>query len=136
MLPVVVTRILLWYSAVAVAAALSLLIPYTKTRRPPRSHPRSRSVPSIKQTLLEEAPSATHQDEVYPFHCILGLLPGDSLCAYYFPGAFFASHKRSRTHTGIQELWVNGVSQGHKVGIRVPDYDGVRTSVLYLILLV
>ena len=24
-----------------------------------------------------------------------------------------------------QELHVNGVSQGHMVGIRVPDYDGV-----------
>lgn len=25
-----------------------------------------------------------------------------------------------------QELWVNGVSQGHINGIRVPDYDGVN----------
>lgn len=25
-----------------------------------------------------------------------------------------------------QELYVNGVSQGHLTGIRVPDYDGVR----------
>lgn len=28
-------------------------------------------------------------------------------------------------HTIFQELYVNGVSQGHQVGIRVPDYDGV-----------
>nr|UPO25264.1 lytic polysaccharide monooxygenases [Pleurotus ostreatus] len=35
----------------------------------------------------------------------------------YFLGTAYA-------HTIFQELWVNGVSQGHKVGIRVPDYDG------------
>ncbi|KAG6816041.1 hypothetical protein H0H87_009107 [Tephrocybe sp. NHM501043] len=28
-----------------------------------------------------------------------------------------------------QELWVNGVSQGHLTGIRVPDYDGPITDV-------
>jgi lytic cellulose monooxygenase (C1-hydroxylating) len=28
-------------------------------------------------------------------------------------------------HTIFQELYVNGVSQGSTVGIRVPDYDGV-----------
>lgn len=28
-------------------------------------------------------------------------------------------------HSIFQELYVNGVSQGHLVGIRVPDYDGV-----------
>ncbi|EWC44375.1 hypothetical protein DRE_01201 [Drechslerella stenobrocha 248] len=27
-------------------------------------------------------------------------------------------------HTIFQELWVNGVAQGHVVGIRVPTYDG------------
>jgi len=27
-------------------------------------------------------------------------------------------------HTIFQELWVNGVSAGHEVGIRVPSYDG------------
>lgn len=27
-------------------------------------------------------------------------------------------------HTIFQELWVNGVAQGHTVGIRVPSYDG------------
>lgn len=28
-------------------------------------------------------------------------------------------------HTIFQELYVNGVSQGHLQGIRMPDYDGV-----------
>ncbi len=28
-------------------------------------------------------------------------------------------------HSIFQELYLNGVSQGHEVGIRVPDYDGV-----------
>jgi len=28
-------------------------------------------------------------------------------------------------HSIFQELYVNGVSQGHLVGVRVPDYDGV-----------
>ncbi|KAF9454864.1 carbohydrate-binding module family 1 protein [Macrolepiota fuliginosa MF-IS2] len=32
-------------------------------------------------------------------------------------------------HTIFQELWVNGVSQGHMNGIRVPDYDGPITDV-------
>lgn len=32
--------------------------------------------------------------------------------------------------TGPQELYVNGVSQGHLAGIRVPDYDGVRCHLL------
>jgi len=32
-------------------------------------------------------------------------------------------------HTIFQELWVNGVSQGHLNGIRVPDYDGPITDV-------
>lgn len=27
-------------------------------------------------------------------------------------------------HTIFQELYVNGVSQGHTTGIRVPNYDG------------
>ncbi|KAL7273452.1 hypothetical protein RUND412_003688 [Rhizina undulata] len=30
----------------------------------------------------------------------------------------------SAAHTIFQELYVNGVSQGHLTGIRVPDYDG------------
>ncbi|EOD52980.1 putative glycoside hydrolase family 61 protein [Neofusicoccum parvum UCRNP2] len=32
-------------------------------------------------------------------------------------------------HTIFQELWVNGVSQGHTTGIRVPNYDGPITDV-------
>ncbi|PVF94637.1 hypothetical protein CPB86DRAFT_817837 [Serendipita vermifera] len=32
-------------------------------------------------------------------------------------------------HTIFQELWVNGVSQGHLTGIRVPNYDGPITDV-------
>ncbi|RDB17866.1 putative endo-beta-1,4-glucanase D [Hypsizygus marmoreus] len=32
-------------------------------------------------------------------------------------------------HTIFQELWVNGVSQGHLSGIRVPDYDGPISDV-------
>ncbi|PBK97707.1 hypothetical protein ARMGADRAFT_648896 [Armillaria gallica] len=32
-------------------------------------------------------------------------------------------------HTIFQELYVNGVDQGHEVGIRVPDYDGPITDV-------
>ncbi|KAF9454867.1 lytic polysaccharide monooxygenase, partial [Macrolepiota fuliginosa MF-IS2] len=32
-------------------------------------------------------------------------------------------------HTIFQELYVNGVSQGHLNGIRVPDYDGPITDV-------
>ncbi|PPQ66958.1 hypothetical protein CVT26_009989 [Gymnopilus dilepis] len=32
-------------------------------------------------------------------------------------------------HTIFQTLWVNGVSQGHTVGIRVPSYDGPITDV-------
>jgi hypothetical protein len=31
-------------------------------------------------------------------------------------------------HSIFQELYVNGVDQGHMVGIRVPDYDGVRPN--------
>ncbi|KAF2465229.1 glycoside hydrolase [Lindgomyces ingoldianus] len=32
-------------------------------------------------------------------------------------------------HTIFQELWVNGVAQGHTKGIRVPAYDGPITDV-------
>ncbi|PVI04323.1 lytic polysaccharide monooxygenase [Periconia macrospinosa] len=32
-------------------------------------------------------------------------------------------------HTIFQELWVNGVAQGHTKGIRVPTYDGPITDV-------
>ena len=32
----------------------------------------------------------------------------------------------TQAHTIFQELYVNGASQGHLNGIRVPDYDGVR----------
>jgi hypothetical protein len=32
-------------------------------------------------------------------------------------------------HTIFQELYVNGVDQGHMVGIRAPDYDGVRPNI-------
>ncbi|KAG7442955.1 uncharacterized protein BT62DRAFT_982159 [Guyanagaster necrorhizus] len=32
-------------------------------------------------------------------------------------------------HTIFQELYVNGVDQGHETGIRVPDYDGPITDV-------
>ncbi|KAL4260055.1 Lytic polysaccharide monooxygenase AA9 [Pleurotus pulmonarius] len=32
-------------------------------------------------------------------------------------------------HAIFQELWVNGVSQGHNVGIRVPTYNGPITDV-------
>ncbi|KIY71206.1 lytic polysaccharide monooxygenase [Cylindrobasidium torrendii FP15055 ss-10] len=41
--------------------------------------------------------------------------------------ALFASV--ASAHTIFQELWVNGVSQGHLNGIRVPDYDGPITDV-------
>ena len=34
----------------------------------------------------------------------------------------------SSAHTIFQEMYVNGVDQGHLTGIRVPDYDGVRSS--------
>lgn len=37
-------------------------------------------------------------------------------------------------HTIFQELWVNGVSQGHMNGIRVPDYDGVRAKAFPILL--
>ncbi|PPQ67980.1 hypothetical protein CVT25_000460 [Psilocybe cyanescens] len=37
--------------------------------------------------------------------------------------AFFIANSVS-AHSIFQTLWVNGVSQGHIVGIRVPDYDG------------
>ena len=32
----------------------------------------------------------------------------------------------SSAHTIFQKLYVNGVDQGELVGIRAPDYDGVR----------
>jgi lytic cellulose monooxygenase (C1-hydroxylating) len=32
-------------------------------------------------------------------------------------------------HSIFQELYVNGVDQGHLTGIRVPDYDGVSKLV-------
>ncbi|KAF3924545.1 Endoglucanase-4 [Orbilia brochopaga] len=32
-------------------------------------------------------------------------------------------------HTIFQEVWVNGVSQGHLVGVRVPSYDGPISDV-------
>ncbi|KAF8195542.1 glycosyl hydrolase family 61-domain-containing protein [Pholiota molesta] len=35
----------------------------------------------------------------------------------------------TKAHTIFQELYVNGVSQGHLNGIRVPDYDGPITDV-------
>ncbi|KAG9226256.1 hypothetical protein CCMSSC00406_0003135 [Pleurotus cornucopiae] len=41
-------------------------------------------------------------------------------------GCFLGS---AYAHTIFQELWVNGVAQGHKVGIRVPSYDGPIESV-------
>jgi len=41
---------------------------------------------------------------------------------------FFLVHSVS-AHTIFQTLWVNGVSQGHQVGIRVPSYDGPITDV-------
>lgn len=28
----------------------------------------------------------------------------------------------------LKEVYINGVDQGHINGIRVPDYDGVRTQ--------
>lgn len=31
-------------------------------------------------------------------------------------------------HTIFQEMYVNGVDQGHINGIRVPTYDGVRAA--------
>jgi cellulase len=40
-----------------------------------------------------------------------------------------ASVSAVSAHTIFQELWVNGVSQGHTVGIRVPTYDGPITDV-------
>ncbi|KAF9009665.1 glycosyl hydrolase family 61-domain-containing protein [Cyathus striatus] len=43
--------------------------------------------------------------------------------------AAFALFGCVSAHTIFQELWVNGVSQGHIVGIRVPDYDGPITDV-------
>ena len=30
----------------------------------------------------------------------------------------------TQAHTIFQEVYVNGVSQGHEVGVRVPSYDG------------
>lgn len=36
-------------------------------------------------------------------------------------------------HTIFQDLYVNGVGQGHMVGIRVPDYDGVRTKLYFFL---
>ncbi|PAV17130.1 glycoside hydrolase family 61 [Pyrrhoderma noxium] len=41
----------------------------------------------------------------------------------------FALALSSSAHTIFQELYVNGVDQGHLVGIRVPDYDGPITDV-------
>ena len=38
----------------------------------------------------------------------------------------------SSAHTIFQNLWVNGVDQGRGVGIRVPNYNGVRHPSLYL----
>ncbi|KAF9013332.1 glycoside hydrolase [Cyathus striatus] len=32
------------------------------------------------------------------------------------------------SHTIFQELWVNGLSQGHQEGIRIPTYDGPITD--------
>lgn len=32
------------------------------------------------------------------------------------------------TNAILQELYVNGVDQGHLTGIRVPDYDGVSAT--------
>ncbi|KAK0464518.1 glycoside hydrolase family 61 protein I [Desarmillaria tabescens] len=40
----------------------------------------------------------------------------------YFILLFYAAS--ASAHTIFQELYVNGVDQGHTVGIRVPDYDG------------
>ena len=31
----------------------------------------------------------------------------------------------TQAHTIFQEVYVNGVDQGHMVGLRDPDYDGV-----------
>ena len=33
----------------------------------------------------------------------------------------------TQAHTIFQEVYVDGVDQGHINGIRVPDYDGVCT---------
>lgn len=38
----------------------------------------------------------------------------------------------SSAHTIFQEVYVNGVDQGHINGIRVPTYDGVRPALLSL----
>lgn len=38
-------------------------------------------------------------------------------------------------HTIFQEVYVNGVDQGHMVGLRDPDYDGVSYAIsLHLLL--
>ena len=36
----------------------------------------------------------------------------------------------ANAHAIFQQLYVNGVDQGHLTGIRVPDYDGVRQHVV------
>ena len=46
--------------------------------------------------------------------------------------SFCASFSNLSDHAAFatQEVYVNGISQGHTTGIRVPDYDGVRMLVL------
>jgi hypothetical protein len=43
------------------------------------------------------------------------------------PTALFALASGASAHTIFQQMYVNGVSPGHQVGIRVPSYDGVRS---------
>jgi hypothetical protein len=41
--------------------------------------------------------------------------------------ALLALASGASAHTIFQQMYVNGVSPGHQVGIRVPSYDGVRS---------
>lgn len=60
-------------------------------------------------------------------HSCLAL--GERFPSQYLPGELLTICTRSSqlwlTSLGPQQVYVNGVSQGHTEGIRVPSYDGV-----------
>jgi len=49
--------------------------------------------------------------------------------SFYSLTAVLLTLQSASAHSIFQELWVNGVSQGHLTGIRAPDYDGPISDV-------
>ncbi|KAF7310249.1 Glycoside hydrolase family 61 protein I [Mycena indigotica] len=74
--------------------------------------------------LAFERPPSKHET-LSPQSCVI--YPRMKLHASFL--ALAASAAVARGHTIFQQAYVNGVSQGHLTGIRVPDYDGPITDV-------